>query len=135
MDQKTKKWCKCDTLSLKRINVSCHKKTIISESEIVNQVVVMLRHQLHQQETVVMSRHQWHHKRRKSQKELTLELIKRQQKKVHSRDTKEHQKLARMMQSDGLQAVKMVYPHGWWENGKLVVYEGLIRKLYAPKKY
>ena len=35
---KTKEWkesCKCDTLSLKRINVSCHKRTIISESESV----------------------------------------------------------------------------------------------------
>ena len=27
------KLCKCDTLSLKIINVSCHKKTIISESD------------------------------------------------------------------------------------------------------
>ena len=28
-----KESCKCDTISLKRINVSCHKRTIISESE------------------------------------------------------------------------------------------------------
>ena len=33
MDRKTKESCKYDTLSLKRINVSCHKRTIISESE------------------------------------------------------------------------------------------------------
>ena len=36
MDRKTKELkesCKCDTISLKRINVSCHKRTIISESE------------------------------------------------------------------------------------------------------
>ena len=36
MDRKTmelKESCKCDTISLKRINVSCHKRTIISESE------------------------------------------------------------------------------------------------------
>ena len=36
MDRKTKERkesCKCDTISLKRINVSCHKRTIISESE------------------------------------------------------------------------------------------------------
>ena len=32
MDQKKKELCKCDTLSLKRINVPCHR-TIISESE------------------------------------------------------------------------------------------------------
>ena len=35
MDRKTKECkesCKCDTISLKRINVSCHKRTIISES-------------------------------------------------------------------------------------------------------
>ena len=31
MDRKTKESCKCDTISLKRINVSCHKRTI-SES-------------------------------------------------------------------------------------------------------
>ena len=36
MDRKTKELkesCKCDTLSLKIINVSCHKSTIISESK------------------------------------------------------------------------------------------------------
>ena len=33
MDRKTRELCKCDTISLKRINVSCHKRTIISESE------------------------------------------------------------------------------------------------------
>ena len=36
MDRKTKERkdsCKCGTLSLKRINVSCHKITIIPESE------------------------------------------------------------------------------------------------------
>ena len=33
MDRKTKELCECDTLSLKRINVFCHKRTIISESE------------------------------------------------------------------------------------------------------
>ena len=36
MDRKTKECkesCKCDTISLKIINVSCHKRTIISESE------------------------------------------------------------------------------------------------------
>ena len=35
MDRKTnelKESCKCDTLSPKRINVSCHKRTIISEN-------------------------------------------------------------------------------------------------------
>ena len=38
MDRKTKELkesCKCDTISLKRINVSCHKRTIISESELL----------------------------------------------------------------------------------------------------
>ena len=36
MNRKTKELkesCKCHTLSLKRINVSCHKRNIISESE------------------------------------------------------------------------------------------------------
>ena len=36
MDRKTKELmesCKCDTISLKRLNVTCHKRTIISESE------------------------------------------------------------------------------------------------------
>ena len=33
MDRKTKELCKCDTISLQRINVPCHKRTIISESK------------------------------------------------------------------------------------------------------
>ena len=36
MNRKTKELkesCKCDTISLKRIHVSCHKRTIISESD------------------------------------------------------------------------------------------------------
>ena len=36
MDRETKELhesCKCDAISLKRINVSCHKITIIPESE------------------------------------------------------------------------------------------------------
>ena len=33
-----KESCKCDILSLKKINVSCHKRTIISESESVNKL-------------------------------------------------------------------------------------------------
>ena len=33
MDRKES--CKCDTKRLKRINVSCHKRTIISESDLV----------------------------------------------------------------------------------------------------
>ena len=31
MDRKTKESCECDTLSLKKINVPCGKRTIISE--------------------------------------------------------------------------------------------------------
>ena len=42
MNRKTKELkesCKCDTLSLKRINVSHHKRTIISESEPITSVL------------------------------------------------------------------------------------------------
>ena len=46
MDRKTKELkesCKCDTISLKRINVSCHKRTIISESESMqNDIIILL---------------------------------------------------------------------------------------------
>ena len=44
MDLKTREYkesCKCDTISLKRINVSCHKRTIISESESVGNCVLL----------------------------------------------------------------------------------------------
>ena len=33
MDRKTKESCKCVTLSLKKIIVSCHERTIIPEPE------------------------------------------------------------------------------------------------------
>ena len=44
MDRKTKELmesCKCNTISLKRINVSCYKRTIISESEYVGNCVLL----------------------------------------------------------------------------------------------
>ena len=96
-------------------------------------------------------------RRRKSQKEVRLELIKRQKQKEQVRNDAQRKKVEKMLKS-GLDATRKEFPdldyskqgltdlldgkavgkricHVWFEEDGLVVYNGLIRKLYANKYY
>ena len=97
--------------------------------------------------------------RRISQKSLRAELIKRQQDKVQQKEMTDRRKLERLLKKSGLEGVKKDFPHlnhsegsrvndilsgrivglrmchVWLEDAEKVVYNGLIRKLYANNKY
>ncbi|KAK6177161.1 hypothetical protein SNE40_015318 [Patella caerulea] len=99
-------------------------------------------------------------RRRKTQKDLCQELVNRQTKKNSSRTLQKERNLRRSSKSPVWQLLKNDFPnlnyacceklladilegkvvgrkicHVWSEDGSLVVYNGLVRKLYANKMY
>ena len=98
-------------------------------------------------------------RRRKTQKELRLELIRRQKNKEQKRNDTERKKVENFLKQHGLEATKKEYPsldyaqlgrvtdilegtavgkhicHIWIVENEVVPYYGMIKKLYATKKY